>query len=166
MHKLQPPPDEPSPRRRGSALVVAVHAWMDRVGRVIYYVGFPLMVGCWYGATWLCTSARTERLPAALPLAGILLIVGGLIEIFLGKPMNEARESRASFWSLWADGTWGSINYGPASYRLCGCIAIGIGIGMVVWAMLPNAAVVGTAGIVTCLAVWVWTWFAFPSWDE
>ena len=67
---------------------------------------------------------------------------------------------------LLEEGASGMIDYGPNTYRFIGCAAIGVGAGMIVWSIIPSNDVVGTVGIITCLGVWVWTWFAFPSLDE
>ena len=156
---------EPSGERRGSAVVAAILAWMDEQPWA-YYVGYMTVASLWGSALWLCFGLGAGHSRVALPIAGLLAIIGGMVEIFLAKPLAEIRNSAPWLLRVWEEGMWGTVEYGPATFRFFGSAAVGCGLGAWTWVVFPNVAAAAVVGIVGCLTVWIWTWFAFPVWDS
>jgi hypothetical protein len=141
--------------------VTALEGWLDDHPWA-YWVGVAVMVGAWCGA-WGVLDADPTR--AQVAGAGLLAIIGGVCEVFLAKPLAQWRDSQPWWRRLWNEGAWGAVDAGPASYRFWGSAAVGAGVGALSWAAWPHETAAIAVGIVACLAVWMWTWFAFPAVD-
>jgi len=138
-------------RASSSDWVVAAEDWLDAHSWALV-VGIIFMMGCWIGAF---AVGDAEASPTGLAAAGLLALTGGLVEIFLSRPLGELH-LRGRF------GTEISAN----EYRFWGSVVVGIGCGLVSYAVAPNDTAAIVVGLVTGAAAWMWTWFAFPVNDD
>jgi hypothetical protein len=146
-------------RANSDSRVEAIEAWLQ-AHPWSYAVCIVAMLACWIGAAALWSDG-----PSRLRLvgSGLLIIAGGIIEVFLAGPL--ARWQRAPD-SWWPDDLGDMLQQDPNWYRLSGSAIAGFGTGLIAWAVWPHMAGAAGVGIVACLAIWMWTWFAFPSLED
>lgn len=163
MYKLKPP--RPPAGQRSS--YVLVHNILTLLGEQswLYYVGYVTVAGAWSGAVFLCFGVG-EGSRLAVAAGGLLAVAGGLLEIFLAPRLAQAREETSDIVRFWEEGWTGLVDYGPATFRFFGAAAAGFGFGAMAYSVLPILSVGAVVAVVACLAIWVWTWFAFPGLND
>jgi hypothetical protein len=143
--------------------------WVAAVGGVLegnpwlYYLGSGVLIGLWGGGVALIAAVGGR---AGMALGGVLVILGGLVEIVLSPALARAREACPVWLRFWEEGWWGMIDYGPGVFRFIGSAVAGVGFGVIAYAIVPSETVAGVVGVAACIGVWIWTWFAFPGYDD
>jgi hypothetical protein len=158
-------PGEVSGRARvlGSRLVADISRLLDTYPW-LYYVCFGTLGGSWGAGFWLVTSVPGRL---AMSGGGLLLILGGFIEIVLARALARARDNSPWWLRAWEEGYFSSmIDYGPGTFRFFGSAVAGAGCGGVSYGIIPNTTAAAAVAIVAALAIWVWTWFAFSAMDD
>jgi hypothetical protein len=111
-------------------------------------------------------------------LARDLIVMAGFIplgfaQIVLSRSIASQRDALPVFLQVLLEGRWACFGLTPAYFRFGGSACIGAGVGFGLWRLVHLfASVVASvwvaviAGLLVALAVWVWTWFAFPGIED
>ncbi|MEI6500588.1 MAG: hypothetical protein WCP21_06120 [Armatimonadota bacterium] len=173
----KPHPHEPAVEGAASVVEITQQVkrygtrWIADLSRLfgeypwLYYVAYGSLGGSWGLGAYLIMQVGLR--PATV-VGGLLLVFGGFVEIVLSRALADARSSCPWWLRWWEEGYWGAmVDYGPGTFRFIGSAAAGLGCGVIIWSLLPRpAAVAVVTGVVACLGVWIWTWFAFDAMED
>ena len=151
-------------QRKGVTAMVAnwIHVLYDIPG--LYSIAYPLWMAHGIVLGLLLGFIRDLRLMelAAIPVSFVL----GALSIILSRPLAEGRNAMPIFVRYLDEGWWGFVDYGPSWFQFTGSASVGFSFGMLAWVFVPNLTVAAIIGLVSAVAVWVWTWYLFPELDE
>lgn len=142
--------------------VVVVQGFLD-ANPWLYYLGYGAVACFWSSGVMMLMNLEGR---GAIAAAGGLIFAGGMVEIFLSRPLAAWRDETPWWLRIFNEGYWGAVDYAPATFRFLGAVGAGVGCGAFTWALWPNPMVAGGMGVAGCLIIWVWTWFAFAEIDE